>query len=42
MHLFIIEWKKWDLALPCKQPTLSLQLDEGTANSGEENQGIPY
>ena len=41
MHLCVIEWQKWDLAMPCKQSTLSLQLDKGTSNV-EENQGIPY
>jgi len=43
--IFIIEWEKWDLTMPCKKSTLSLQLDEGTANAGtylEENQGISY
>ncbi|XP_065898553.1 1-phosphatidylinositol 4,5-bisphosphate phosphodiesterase delta-4-like [Dysidea avara] len=31
------EWQKWDLAMPCKQSTLSLQLDKGTSNV-EKNQ----
>jgi len=41
MHLFIIEWKKWDLTF--KQFSLPIQLKKNTSNAAaylEKNQGV--